>query len=179
MLLKGPRFLTYSAVLIALGVIMVLISTYTPIGRRVLFLLSGVPVMIASSTAGKRGSVSVYAITGIILLLLVQPIRGIAYLLVAGGVPLIIGLQAVPLLVQTFIAAFLGLCYLATAVKVIGLPLVEGYAKVTTMIPWWGFNSTIMIVIFLTVASLCYVEGLKFLLRQIERHWVYKQVFKP
>ncbi|HZW84084.1 MAG TPA: hypothetical protein VFF14_11785 [Candidatus Deferrimicrobium sp.] len=179
MLLKGTRFLTYSAVLIALGIIMVLISTYTPIGRRVLLLLSGVPVMIAGSKAGKRGSVSVYAITGMILLLVVHPIRGIAYLLVAGGVPLVINLLAVPLLVQISITALLGFCYLTTAVKVMGLPIAEAFTKVTEMIPWLGFNSTVTGVIFLSVASLLYVEGLKFLLRQIERHWVYKHIFKP
>ncbi len=179
MLLKGPRFITFGAVLVALGVIMVLISTYTPFGRRVLLLTSGVPVMIARNVAGKKGSASVYIVTAISLFFLVQPIKGLAYLLLAGGVPLFISVLEVPLLAQALMTAVLGIGYLAVAVKLLGLPLVQGYNTLAALLPWSDFQLSIAMGIALVTACFVYPWGLRLLQRAIEKHWAFEQIFKP
>ena len=177
MLLRGSRLITYGAVLVAAGVILVLISAYTPFGRRTLFLVSGIPVLIAARISGARGSLMVYGATGLILLLLIQPVKGIGYLLLAGAVPLLMTVPGINLLAVGAAAFILSLAYLGLGIKLLGLPVWGLLDQIGPWVSW--IDPKLLALGVILLLSLLYPLALRMLGREIERHWSFKQIFKP
>ncbi|HWJ03068.1 MAG TPA: hypothetical protein VNU93_05270 [Verrucomicrobiae bacterium] len=176
MLLKGARFVAYGAVMVAVGVILVLISTYTPVGRRVLFLVSGIPVLLFGRLAGFRGSLVVYLTTGLVLLFLVHPQKGIGYLLVAGGVPLLTTWRTLPLAVLGLGTCILSAAYLGIGIEVLQLPVLSLLAEIGPSLP---VNPWLLACGLVVGLSFIYPWALLTLAREIEDHWVFKQTFQP
>ena len=175
MLLKGARLITYGAALAAIGIILVMISTYTPFGKRVLFLVSGLPVLLVGRLAGFKAGLTVYATTSLILLLLVHPLKGLGYLLLAGGVPLLMSLERIPGPALGAASFALSMAYLSVGFTMLGLPVDRVLAEIGPLLP---LDATLLGVSAVLILSLLYPVGLGVLQRGIEKHWAFKQIFR-
>jgi len=177
MLLKGARLITYGAVLVAFGVLAVLVSVYTPFGKRVLFLFSGLPVLVASRLAGLKAGISVYSATGLLLLLTVRPLSGAGYLLLSGAVPLIVSVPGVAMVSAGAITFLLSLAYLGLGVKFFGLPFNLVLERLAVAAPWLDPRVSVSLAILLL--CMLYPLVLRSLSRELAEHWLFKQIFKP
>lgn len=176
MLLGVARRITIGAVLAALSVIMVLVATYTPIGKRLLFLLSGMPVLVAARIIGKQGSFMVYIVTGLLLEILIQPLRGIGYFLVTGGVALWLAVVSRRPIFAGLVTFALSLAYLSIITQVMGFPLAQAARAVSGVNPWLGSWQFGLAVLF--GLSFFYPLCLGLLQQAIERHWLFREIFK-
>ncbi len=177
MLLKDSRLITYGGVLVAIGVGMALISVYTPFGKRVLFLASGVPLLTASAVMGRRAALAVYGATALLLFLWVNPFKAAGYLLLAGGAPLVLILTAGNVWVTGVLTLLLGLTYLWISTALFGIQLAALLASLERWVPW--VNPVILALGALAVLSFLYPWSLHWFDSEIRRHWAFKHIFKP
>lgn len=177
MLLKGTKLITYGAVLVSFGVIMVLISTYTPFGKRVLFLTSGLPVLFAVRLAGLRAGAAVYAATALLLLFSVQPLKGVGYLLVAGGVPILISIPALNILAEVLLTFLFSMAYLGIGSAFLGLSIESLLKGIGYWIPW--LDARVSAALAVLALSFLYPFLLHILSRELESHWLFREIFKP
>ncbi len=177
MLLKGSRKITYGGVLVALGVAMALISVYTPFGKRVLFLASGLPVLTAAGVMGRRTGLAVYSATALLLLLWVNPFKAAGYLLLAGGVPLVLITPIRKVWLSGVATLLLGLTYIWISTAFFGLQTAALLARLKTWVPW--MNPLGLGLGALSALSFLYPWSLRWVDREIRRHWAFKQIFKP
>ena len=177
MLLKGSRLITYAGVLVALGVGMVLISVYTPFGRRVLFLASGVPLLTAAAVMGRRAALAVYGATVLLLFLWVNPFKATGYLLLAGGAPLALILTAGNVWLSGIFTLLLSLTYLWVSTALFGIQLAVLLASLETWAPW--VNPVMLGLGALTILSFLYPWSLRWFDSELRGHWAFKEIFKP